>query len=1142
MTASPPIQLLEELGRGSTAVVWRATLTENLCGIPQGSEVACKRYFSGKEARACQEREARVGESVQAEGLIRIYAHGEDAEGPWLLMELLPGRNLGEVLAEERSLPEPLVRSIGRQLAGALAGLHEQGISHGDLKPENARLDQDGRSVLVDLGFAGELESLSQDRRGTPLYLSPEQIDGSALSPPCDVFALGIVLYELVTGVHPFAPEGASDTAEIFRAIKKGEAPLASEHAPTVSAFLDHLLAELLQRAPERRPLAGQLCRRLKEGEKGSWWRDEAGRGEWGAGAMVEHISFVGREESMRALQSSWSTLPTGRGSVVTIDAPTGSGKSRLIRAFSDSVRLEDPLAVALLTEPVAVNEARPCLPFLRLLRRALRLPPGARQGAREAEELGRYLSPNSTETLLQTLDPEFDGVTPSAVPLALSDWITALSKERPVILFLDDAHLADEGSLTVAHRVLEELERFPILLIIGVDSTRKSHRVAPLERLLARANAHEPHGTITLAPLDQDAVLAFVRELFSPTAPRLRLSRVLWERSRGNPGFLTELIRGLESKGSITRKNPSAPYDLLVSPDEIPLPDSLPNAIIESYRELDAYDRRWLQRLSVCGGRIRQSFLRHTWPEASGPDLPEVLSRLVSSGWLRPAGDRLRFARPALREAVYGSLLETRRVELHRAISKSLADPLVSSRSLSAAFQLAWHLRASSAWEELLSRLPFILQRLERRGQPQRVRSLCDWGVEALDALPSSKANDKERLHLLELRADASDYLGDRKRQREDLDALAEIVGDPDADPSATGRVYLLHARHAAATGSLGLARGLLRNSIEFLKQAKLAGPLSDARRRLAEVHAQAGDLERARRSARRALIEAPDDLLRGQAQIVLGALDIFEDLPESALRRADRAVRLFRRATDLDTNAGLGAADLLRARAYRNGGRPRRSLASAQRAVRRARRAADRCLEAEALARLGASHLDLSSPEEAELRLREAVLLSREIEFHRGEVIALAHLGILAAESDRADAPKLIDTATKLAREVGLHRIEAIGLAIRARIDQINGDSQRAAEGLERALWLLERYGAELVDRIVILSTQVVVLNALGQTERARAVVKDLRKKMRRENERIEGATLRRRHRLATTRLLESALSTDGPVFPRSAKLTNE
>ena len=106
-----------------------------------------------------------------------------------------------------------------------------------------------------------------------------------------------------------------------------------------------------------------------------------------------------------------------------------------------------------------------------------------------------------------------------------------------------------------------------------------------------------------------------------------------------------------------------------------------------------------------------------------------------------------------------------------------------------------------------------------------------------------------------------------------------------------------------------------------------------------------------------------------------------------------------------------------------------------------------------------------------------------------------------------------------------------------MRARIDQIGGDSIRAAEGLERALWLLERYGAELVDRIVILATQVMVLNSLDQTERARVVVKALRKKMRQENARIEGAVLRRRHRLSTTRLLESALSAEGPVFPRSA-----
>ena len=205
----------------------------------------------------------------------------------------------------------------------------------------------------------------------------------------------------------------------------------------------------------------------------------------------------------------------------------------------------------------------------------------------------------------------------------------------------------------------------------------------------------------------------------------------------------------------------------------------------------------------------------------------------------------------------------------------------------------------------------------------------------------------------------------------------------------------------------------------------------------------------------------------------------------------------------------------------------------------MREARRAADRCLEAEALARLGASFLDMNAPEEAELRLRDAVLLSEEIEFNRGVVIALLHLGILATEGDRQDAAQLLDRSTHEARDAGHHRLEAIGLTIRARIDHIAGNSTRAAEGLERALWLLERYGAELVDRIVIVATQAMVLEALNQPERAREAIKTLRRTMRQANDKIEASVLKRRHRLNTTRLLESALSTEGPVFPRSGDI---
>jgi len=1140
MSNSPPITLLEELGRGATAVVWRAALTEPTDGLAEGAEVACKRFYDSPEARACHAREAQVGGAVRAEGLMRHYAGGEDDEGPWILMELIPGRNLAEVLAEEHALAEPLVRSIGRQLFGALAALHREGISHGDLKPENARLDQSGRSVLVDLGFAGAGDPGGEDARGTPLYLAPEQTQGAPLSPAADVFSLGVVLYELLTGAHPLVPAGGKDTAEIFRAIEAGGAEPASSRVPTVSTFLDHLLAATLNGDPSQRPTAQELCRRLTEGEAGTWWREESDRGEWGAGSRAEDIPLVSRGDELQTLQACWRELGPSQGGVVILEGPAGSGKSRLVRAFADVVRLSDTPPLALITESITAEETRPCRPFLRMLRRTLRLPPGAKQGAREREELGQALSPSSTETLLQALDPEFEGLTSSSVPFALSEWISALASERGVIVFLDDIHLADEGSLTVAHRVVESLDESQVLLVLGLDSTRKPRRAGALARLLARARGHAPSRTLTLDPLDPDGVLDVVRQLFAPSAPRLRLSRVLWERSRGNPGFLAELLRGLERRGSITRSGPSEPYELLVNPDEIPLPDSLATAITESHRELEPYDRRWLQRLSVCGGRITESFLSNTWPEASGPELPEMLSRLTHAGWLTPAGDRLRFARPALREAVYRSLKEDKRRELHRAVARSLSAPTEAPASLSSAFQLAWHLRASGAWEELLERLPALLERLSRMGQPGRVRSLCDWGLEALSMQHADAAPERRRLQLLELRADAADLLGDRTRQRADLDDLSLVAGDPDADPGAAGRIYLLHARHAAATRSHGMAPGLLRNAIEFLKRTELSGPLSDARRRLAEVHAQTGELDLARGAAKRALIDAPDDKHRGLAQIILGSLDVLEDLPESALRRADRAVRLFRRTPELDTTAGLGAANLLRARAYRSAGRPRRALASSQRAVRQARRAADRSLEAESLARLGASHLDLDAPEEAELRLRDAVLLSEEIEFNRGLVIALLHLGILAAEAARPDAAELLDRATHRAREAGHHRLEAIGLSIRARVDHIAGDPERAAQGLERALWLLERYGAELVDRIVIIATQAMVLEALEQPERARAAVKDLRKTMRQANEEIEGAVLKRRQRLGTTRLLESALTDLGPVFPRSGDIS--
>jgi tetratricopeptide (TPR) repeat protein len=204
-------------------------------------------------------------------------------------------------------------------------------------------------------------------------------------------------------------------------------------------------------------------------------------------------------------------------------------------------------------------------------------------------------------------------------------------------------------------------------------------------------------------------------------------------------------------------------------------------------------------------------------------------------------------------------------------------------------------------------------------------------------------------------------------------------------------------------------------------------------------------------------------------------------------------------------------------------------------QRAVELARASGERRLEMEATARLGGLLLDLAQPEEAEARLREALRIADEIEDRRGQTLASLWLGTLLWEQSDPQAAATLERAQRLAHEMGLERAESLALALRSRIAREAGDLERSLELSRAAAEILSRQGAELFDRIVVVGTRALVLRGAGQTQPAEELLDELRRRVRRDNERVENAELRRSHREATARLLEAVLSPDGVVYPR-------
>jgi serine/threonine-protein kinase len=256
-------------------------------------------------------------------------------------MELIEGRTLEELVGRRR-LAEELARLIA-QAARALAAAHAAGVVHRDIKPTNLMVRDDGIVKVLDFGLVrrlptdpdGSLRSASRTTdpgavAGTPRYLSPEQVRAQAVGAASDVFSLGVVLYELATGRHPFP---ADSEAGLLHAIL-ADVPLPPARLnPEVLAALDALILQMLAKDPSRRPTASDAEAALA-GQAGN-----RGGPTPGSQPRPERPPTVGRHPERAALWAGFEEAAAGRGLLVSVTGELGLGKTTWSRSSWESWR-----------------------------------------------------------------------------------------------------------------------------------------------------------------------------------------------------------------------------------------------------------------------------------------------------------------------------------------------------------------------------------------------------------------------------------------------------------------------------------------------------------------------------------------------------------------------------------------------------------------------------------------------------------------------------------------------------------------------------------------------------------------------------------------------------------------------------------
>lgn len=757
------------------------------------------------------------------------------------------------------------------QVCETLAYLHGEGIVHCDIKPENIVITDTGEAILVDFGIADrfgarvEHEALEAAgvQAGTAHYISPEQIRGEPVDARTDLYALGCVLYEILTGAPPFVRGSA--TSILLQHLSHRAAPLHA-HSPELPPALDELVLELLAKKPTERIGHARAVATTLAGcgiPRHTWPSPDRPK------PYLYKPMLAGREALLTQLTDLLHATKRGdQVGAVTLGGESGMGKSRLAAEIIARARNMGFFPVTAQCQGSQEGgELRPG-PALHAFRPILRqVADACLQGGEELfDELfgrrGKLLEPYAP--FLTNLPGAARYETPASLPtrqarqrlfFALDETLCAISGPGPLLILIDDAHHADELSLDamryLARRARQHEPRRAWFILVMYSSEQTPAR---LERLL-RARHWNHH---KLDRLGEPAVRALCAQMLGVTTPEDALVELVTRRGSGNPYFIAEYLRRALETGLMSMDERGRWH--LTDRDALSrfqIPDSVQALLADRLDRLDDVARAVCDVAAVIGARGRLRVLSKVLDmqrSISGAALDAALAQLGAREILVEDTRTYQFTHEQLREAAYQALDPAERQTLHASIAE-----VAGARKRASAAMLGHHFERSGQLER--ARVAYLEGARRARAEHalesswelfERAITLTDrhgtlalrlelvqdvlLPARELDSAQTVLTNlvrDSRDLDALHVRAQALTLTADVSQRQGDL-ARAERCLKEAAD-----RFEALASGQGKADTTLGMARLKLAN-IELGRAHTYARAATEEYRRVKDTHGQ--------------------------------------------------------------------------------------------------------------------------------------------------------------------------------------------------------------------------------------------------------------------------------------------------------------